>query len=69
MLLNYLSVYSLFVLCLVSFVVDIVMCSMDRDDVVGIVEDGFLHHTGWVRIVEQSMKGMVWVSRLMSEVG
>ena len=42
---------------------------MDRDDVVGIVEDGFLHHTGWVRIVKQSMKGMVWVSRLMSKVG
>ena len=45
MLLNYVSVYSLFVMCLVCFMVDIVTCSMDCDDIVGVVEDGFLHHT------------------------
>ena len=60
-------VYSLFVMGPACCVVDVVMGGRNFDNIVGVVKDGFLHHAGWGRNMEQSMKRMIWVSRLMSE--
>ena len=67
--LYHVSVICLLVESLVCGIFGVMTGGLDGNDIVGVVEDGFLHHMGWVRIVQQAMKRMVWVSRLMSEVG
>ena len=45
------------------------MGAMNCDEIVRVIEDGVFHEARWSRVMEQSVKWVVWVRRVMSEVG
>ena len=61
MLLYHVSVYCLLVESHVCGIVGVMVGGLDGNDIVGVVEDGFFHHAGWCRVMEQSIKRVFWV--------
>ena len=53
--------YCLLVESHVCGIVGVMVGGLDGNDIVGVVEDGFFHHAGWCRVMEQSIKRVFWV--------
>ena len=41
---------------------------MEYNEVIGVIEDGFLHHSGWSGIVKKFVKWVVGSGFIISEV-
>ena len=68
MLLDCLSVNCLFGLGLVEDLIFSVVDGMKSDKVVSAIEYGFFHLTRWGRVVMKTMKWMIWMGCVISEV-
>ena len=51
-----------------SCVVYVMMGSLERNEVIGVVKDRFLHQSGWSGVVKEFFKRMVRSGCVISEV-
>ena len=68
MLLDCLCVNCFFGLGLVEDLIFSVVDGMKNDKVVSAIESGFFNLTRWARVVMKTMKWMIWMGCVISEV-